>query len=112
MTHTSRHQTFRFALACLLFAGLTLLVACAPALPPADLERAARLRNEGLTFALKRDNVKAAERYTEATFYDPHNSPADRDLGDFLTVRRVEHREGFAAVGVTPTAVDVGLVPE
>lgn len=84
MTNTSRHQTFRFTLAHLLFAGLTLLVACAPALPPIDLERAARLRNEGLTFALKRDSTRAAERYTEATLYDPHNSRAYLDLGDFL----------------------------
>ena len=67
-----------------MLASLCLLLACAPALPPVDLEHAAQLRNEGLKFNLKYDYAKAAERYKEATLYDPLNSSAYLNLADLF----------------------------
>ena len=68
----------------LLLASLCLLLSCAPALPPADFDRAAQLRNDGLKFSLKHDYASATERYQEATLYDPLNSDAYLNLADLF----------------------------
>lgn len=77
-------QTSCFTKTCLLFVGVFLLLSCAPPLPPADPGHAAQLRNEGLKFNLRHDYASAAERYKEATLYDPLNSSAYLNLADLL----------------------------
>lgn len=63
---------------------LFLLLSCTAALPPADLERAEQLRSEGRKLNLKHNYSTAAERYKEATLYDPLNTSAYLNLADLL----------------------------
>ena len=69
--------------ACLTVTATLLLLSCAAPLPPADPERAARLRNEGLIFVLKRDFKSAIKPYYDATRYEPGNSSAYLKLAEF-----------------------------
>lgn len=75
-------ETSSFKKFCIVLTGLVLLAACAPALPPADPERAQNLRNEALKYNLKNDYISAAELYQEATLYEPLNSSAYLNLAD------------------------------
>ena len=80
---TDVFHTFPLKRACLTVATTLLLLSCAAPLPPANPERAARLRNEGLNFALKRDFASAIKPYYDATRYEPGNSTAYLKLAEF-----------------------------
>jgi tetratricopeptide (TPR) repeat protein len=72
LTQTS--QRFFSSIFSLLIAGLLFLQSCTPVLPPADPERAVRLRQEAFKFEFKKDFAAAIIPYEEATRYAPHDS--------------------------------------